>query len=78
MKYKIEYSSENAEQDIAQIVDILLGGVERALRIYKDSQSDDREEKALDTFENLNENVASLGEKLDDFREVFSKTSPKK
>ena len=78
MKYKVEYSSDNAEQDIATIVDIILGGVERAFKIYKDSQSDDREATALDTFEDLNKNVAGLGEKLEDFKEVVIKATPKK
>ena len=78
MKYKLELESENTEQDLAAVVDILLGGLERGIKIYKDTTSVNKEDTALKTFNELNKNVAGLGEKLDDFREVVTKTSPKK
>ena len=78
MKYKFEYESDNAEQDLATVVDILMGALERGVKIYKDAKSEETEDTALETFSELNKNVAGLGEKLDDFREVIIKTSPKK
>lgn len=71
MKYRFEYESENAEQDFATIMDILLTAAERGVKIYKDAKSTDNEAETLKAFTNLNQGVADLGSKLDDFREVI-------
>ena len=78
MKYRFEYESDNAEQDLAKVVDVLMGALERGVKIYKDVTSEEKEDTALETFSELNKNVAGLGEKLDDFREVVAKATPKK
>ena len=72
MKYKFEYESENAEQDFAQIMDILMSAVERGVKIYKDVKSVDAEAEKQQSIEKLNENVEELSGKLDDFREVVT------
>ena len=78
MKYRFEYESDNAEQDFKQVVDILMNALERGVKIYKDATSVDKEDTALETFNELNKNVAGLGSKIDDFKEVVEKATPKK
>ena len=78
MKYRFEYESDNAEQDLAKVVDIIMGALERGVKIYKDVTSEEKEDTALETFGELNKNVADLGSKIDDFREVVAKAAPKK
>lgn len=80
MKYTINLESDNAEQDLANIVEIFMNAMERGVEIYKDAKSTDNEAQALKTFKDLNQNVADLGTKLSDlnFKEVETKTSSNK
>lgn len=79
MKYVLNYESENAEQDFANIMDTLMLALERGAKIYKDLKSEDQDRETMKTVNRIESDVANLGSKLDDFREVFTeKTSPSK